>query len=67
MHPFFFFIANNAPTPTVPTGTSFPAPVPAAPSIPAPVFPSAVATPAPVAGFGAGFPGDPPTRNTRND
>jgi hypothetical protein len=39
--------------------------VPAASSVPTPVFAPAVA--APVAGFGAGFPGDPPTRNTRND
>jgi hypothetical protein len=61
--------ANNAPTPTAPTATPFPAPVPAAPSVPTPTFPTAVAAPAPapVAGFGAGFPGDPPTRNTRND
>jgi hypothetical protein len=59
--------ANNAPTTPAPAATSFPAPVPAAPSVPAPAFPTAVAAPAPVAGFGAGFPGDPPTRNTRND
>ena len=50
--------ATNA-TPTItPTTPSFPVA-----SVPAPAFP----TPAPAANFSAGFPGDPPTRNTRND
>jgi len=56
--------ATNTPTPTLPTS------VPAASGFPAPAaFP---ATPAPVAAAFPtptlnSFPGDPPTRNTRND
>ena len=68
--------ANNAPTTTTPTA-AFPSAMPAAPSAPAPA-PSAFPAPTPVAApssfgsapsssFGSGFPGDPPTRNTRND
>jgi hypothetical protein len=52
--------ASNAPTPSAITPTTPAFPVA---SVPAPAFP----TPAPSASFGAGFPGDPPTRNTRND
>jgi len=60
---------NVTPTTTPIPTPAFGAPMPAAPSVPAPVFPtqSFGATPAPAAGFGAGFPGDPPVRNTRND
>jgi hypothetical protein len=59
--------ATNA-TPTAPTTSSFPAAMPAASSVSAPAFsaPTFSSPPAPSA-FGSGFPGDPPTRNTRND
>ena len=65
--------ANNAPSTPTP---SFPSSVPAASSVPAPAVSSFGAQPvaapssfgsAPSASFGAAFPGDPPTRNTRND
>lgn len=43
----------------------------ATPTITPPTFPIGMSTtssvPTPAASFGAGFPGDPPTRNTRND
>jgi hypothetical protein len=57
--------ANNTATPSAP---AFPAAMPAASSVPAPAFsaPTFSSPPAPSA-FGSGFPGDPPTRNTRND
>ena len=59
--------ATNA-TPTAPTSAPFPAAMPAASSAPTPAFsaPNFSSPPAPSA-FGSGFPGDPPTRNTRND
>jgi hypothetical protein len=63
-------IAGSA-TNVTPTTTAPPA-FPATSSVPAPVFSptsfgtAPVASPAP-AGFGSGFPGDPPARNTRND
>jgi hypothetical protein len=63
--------ATNATT-TPPATTSFPSAVSAAPSIPTPAAQPMASTsgfgsvPA-AASFGAGFPGDPPTRNTRND
>jgi len=67
--------ANNAPTTTPPATTAFPSAMPAAPSVSAPApngFPAPVAAPssfgsASATSFSAGFPGDPPTRNTRND
>ena len=60
--------ASNA-TPTTP---SLPSSMPTAPSVPAPVTNSVGAQPlASTSSFGstppAAFPGDPPTRNTRND
>jgi hypothetical protein len=60
---------NVTPTTTPPTTPAFGAAMPAAPSVPAATFaaPSFGAAPAAAAGFGAGFPGDPPVRNTRND
>ena len=60
--------ATNA-TPTTPTTSSFPVGVPTAPSVPAPTFtpPKTFASTTAIDTFGAGFPGDPPTRNTRND
>jgi len=60
---------NVTPTTTPPTTPTFGPAMPAAPSVPAATFaaPSFGAAPAPAAGFGAGFPGDPPVRNTRND
>ena len=63
---------NVTPTTTPPAAPTFGSAMPAAPSIPAPAFPTpsfgATPTPVPAAsGFGAGFPGDPPVRNTRND
>jgi hypothetical protein len=61
---------NVTPTTTTPPTTpTFGAAMPAAPSVPAATFaaPAFGAAPAPAAGFGAGFPGDPPVRNTRND
>ena len=60
--------ASNVTTPSTPTTSTFPAAMPAASSVPAPAFsaPAFSAPPAPSA-FGSGFPGDPPTRNTRND
>jgi Holin of 3TMs, for gene-transfer release len=63
--------ATNA-TPSTPAApaTTFPSAMPAAPSVPAAAFPAPSFGAAPAAapaGFGAGFPGDPPTRNTRND
>jgi len=61
--------ATNVTPTTPPAAPAFGAAMPTAPSIPAPVFPaqSFAVPPAPAAGFGAGFPGDPPVRNTRND
>jgi Holin of 3TMs, for gene-transfer release len=63
--------ATNAPATTPPATTSFPPAMPAASSVPTPAAQPMASTsgfgsPSP-AGFGAGFPGDPPTRNTRND
>ena len=57
--------SNPTPT-TTPATPSFPAGMSTTSSVPAATFQPQVTTPAP-AGFGAGFPGDPPTRNTRND
>jgi hypothetical protein len=70
--------ATNAPTTTPTAPPAFGAGMPTASSVPAPMpntFPAPTAVVAPssfgsapaAAGFGAGFPGDPPTRNTRND
>ena len=62
--------ATNATTTiTTPAATTFPSAMPAASSVPAATFPTpAFGTPAAVPdSFGAGFPGDPPVRNTRND
>jgi len=55
--------AANAPTPALPAS------MPTAPSATSSGFPSSSfgTTPAPTTSFGTGFPGDPPTRNTRND
>jgi hypothetical protein len=66
--------ATNAPTTTPPAAPTFPAGMPATSSVPAPsAFPvqpmastGGFGSPSPAA-FGAGFPGDPPTRNTRSD
>jgi len=60
---------NVTPTITPPTTSTFGAAMPAVPSIPAATFaaPSFGTAPAPAANFGAGFAGDPPVRNTRND
>jgi hypothetical protein len=60
--------ASNVTSPSTPATSAFPAAMPAASSVPAPAFsaPAFSAPPAPSA-FGSGFPGDPPTRNTRND
>ena len=57
--------ANNAATPTTP---SVPSSVPTAPSFSAPKFtaPTMAPTEFPSATLNS-FPGDPPTRNTRND
>ena len=62
--------ATNATATTTPTAPSFPVGMSTTSSIPAPVTNSfgaqPMASPSPAA-FGAGFPGDPPARNTRND
>jgi hypothetical protein len=72
--------ASNAPT-SMPTTPSLPQAggfgSPSSFSAPAPVTNSfgsqplasgsSFGSPSPAAGFGAGFPGDPPARNTRND
>jgi hypothetical protein len=61
--------ANNATTPT-PAAPAIPSSVPAAPSFSAPTFRAPVTTPAATEISSAplnSFPGDPPTRNTRND
>jgi len=61
--------ATNAPT-TTPTASTFPVGMPTTSSVPAPAFPAPKPFTPATAGidtFGAGFPGDPPTRNTRND
>lgn len=64
--------ANVTPT-TPPTTSSFPTSMSPAPSVPTPATSAFPAQPmASTSGFGsaspaAGFPGDPPTRNTRND
>ena len=59
--------ATNA-TPTPPATPAFPASMPTASSVPAPAFSSPKPfTTAAIDTFGSGFPGDPPTRNTRND
>jgi hypothetical protein len=54
--------ATNAPSTTTASAPAFPTSMPTASSFSAPTF----STPAPAA-FSAGFPGDPPSRNTRND
>lgn len=54
--------ATNAPSTTTAAAPTFPTSMPTASSFSAPTF----STPAPAA-FSAGFPGDPPSRNTRND
>lgn len=54
--------ATNAPSTTTASAPTFPTSMPTASSFSAPTF----STPAPAA-FSAGFPGDPPSRNTRND
>ena len=57
-------IAGSA-TNTAPAAQSFPVGVSTTSSTPAATFQPQVTTPA--TGFGTGFPGDPPTRNTRSD
>ena len=62
--------ATNAPTTTTPTASTFPVGMSTTSSVPAPAFPAPKPFTPATAGidtFGAGFPGDPPTRNTRND
>jgi hypothetical protein len=57
-------IAGSA-TNTAPAAQSFPVGVSTTSSVPSATFQPQVTTPA--TGFGTGFPGDPPTRNTRSD